>query len=447
MTMSQPQQKLECIVPRYMESFRCTGSACEDDCCHHWRINIDQVTYKKVKNSLDCSKADRERFRQGIKRNRAAGHGKGDYASIALKADGSCPFQDTDKLCFIHRRFGEDHLSQVCQTYPRKLNQLGHRLEVTATLSCPVAARGCLLEENAMELVMVDLARHANPRLLHAARMPAGQSDPFLAYLDEIREVILHLLSERRYPLSSRLFFATFFVNRLERFFRPGATGFSGDVLAAEIDLLAYPANLARLHQEFESLEPSIALPMSIIQTMLLNRAARARSVFEELLWRVWETYGRKGEVNDFLNVKNTNGEVQVAAGLMLDCYRQRRDGLQAAFGARIDLYFENYCRNDWLGHWYPRSTSLLEHMQQLLLRLAVLRFMFHSHPELTPLCDSQNLETELVRDVLDRVAVEVFYKFSRGIEHDKTLLPQVQKALNEQEMESFAHSVLLIKF
>lgn len=441
--MPQPQSKLECIVPRYMESFRCTGSACEDDCCHHWRIGIDQTTYKKVKNSMDCSRADRETFRQGIKRNRAAGHGKGDYASIALKTDGSCPFQETDKLCAIHRRFGEDHLSQVCQTYPRKVNQLGHRLELTATLSCPVAARGCLLEEGAMDLVMVDPARHANPRLLHAARMPAGQADPFQAYLDDIREVMLHLLGDRHFPLSSRLFFAAFFANRLESFFRPGATEFSEETLAAEVDLLGDPANLTRLHREFEALEPTIALPMSIIQTMLMYRAGRARSVFEGLLWRVWGTYGGDGK----LTVTNRAAALQVDASLMLEQYRQRRDRLQAAFGARLDLYFENYCRNYWFGQWYTGSASLLAHAQNLLVRVAVLRFLLFSHPDLADLCEKENLAGEAARTALDRAAVEVFYKFSRGIEHDNRLLQQVQGALKEQGLESFAHSVLLIKF
>jgi len=441
--MSQPQQKLECIVPRYLEAFRCTGSACDDDCCHHWRIGIDQITYKKVKNSMDCSRVDRERFRQGIKRNRAAGPGKGDYASIALKADGSCPFQETDKLCVIHRRFGEDHLSQVCQTYPRKVNQLGHRLEVTATLSCPVAARGCLLEEGAMDLVMVDPARHANPRLLHVARMPAGQADPFQAYLDDIRDVMLHLLGNRLFPLSSRLFFATFFANRLKSFLRPGMTAFSEEALAAEVDLLGNHGNLNRLHQEFEALEPAIALPMSIIQTMLLYRAGRARSVFEGLLWRVWGIYGGDGR----LTVMNKDAAIQVDASQMIEQYRQRRDRLQAVFGPRIDLYFENYCRNYWFGQWYTSSASLLEHAQNLQVRVAVLRFLLFSHPSLTDLCGEKNLAVEEAQATLDRVAVEVFYKFSRGIEHDNCLLQQVQNALMEQGLVSFAHTVLLAKF
>ena len=37
---------------RYMSEFQCLGGSCEDTCCGHWRIDIDEPHYRKLEGVL-----------------------------------------------------------------------------------------------------------------------------------------------------------------------------------------------------------------------------------------------------------------------------------------------------------------------------------------------------------------------------------------------------------
>jgi lysine-N-methylase len=37
------------LIPQYMKKFQCIGISCEDNCCYGWKVNIDEITYKKYK--------------------------------------------------------------------------------------------------------------------------------------------------------------------------------------------------------------------------------------------------------------------------------------------------------------------------------------------------------------------------------------------------------------
>ena len=84
-----------------------------------------------------------------------------------------------------------------------------------------------------------------------------------------------------------------------------------------------------------------------------------------------------------------------------------RRRRRTARAGARLDQIFENYCKQFWVREWYVDSVDLYTQLQQLLVRVAVLRFLLVSHP-------SEDLE---------KAAVEVVYSMTRGVEHHSEFL------------------------
>jgi lysine-N-methylase len=89
---------------------------------------------------------------------------------------GACPFLQTDKLCMIQGKMGENALSKVCTTYPRHAGGVSGRQIEVATLSCPEAARLCLLDPQAMKLGEIkissadQLSLAAKPRNLSPIR-------------------------------------------------------------------------------------------------------------------------------------------------------------------------------------------------------------------------------------------------------------------------------------
>jgi hypothetical protein len=95
---------------------------------------------------------------------------------------------------------------------------------------------------------------------------------------------------------------------------------------------------------------------------------------------------------------------------------------------------------NYFLQDWYTSSPNLAVHTQNLLLRLAILRFLLLCHPNVAP------ASSEIDEQVLDRAAVEVFYKFSRGVEHSPPFLRQIEKDFQEKA-GSLAQAMFLAKF
>ena len=141
--MDQGPLERQGIALKYMTEFSCTGGRCEANCCSTpWGIHIDRKHYNRLKEAMSHSRADRERFRHALRRNRSEDGTAFSFARI-VPENGRCPFLEPGGLCEIQRRFGESMLSQVCRTYPRLLAWHGRRLEVSGTLSCPEAARRC----------------------------------------------------------------------------------------------------------------------------------------------------------------------------------------------------------------------------------------------------------------------------------------------------------------
>jgi lysine-N-methylase len=59
---------------------------------------------------------------------------------LAQRSDGTCVFQDADKLCRIHKRFGYDAKPHVCRMAPLQLIPLENVAYVTLRRYCPSAA-------------------------------------------------------------------------------------------------------------------------------------------------------------------------------------------------------------------------------------------------------------------------------------------------------------------
>ncbi len=116
------------VIKAY-KKFECIASGCGDSCCDGWRIDIDENSaylYKKHTGEL------KEMIEQNLLKDEKGYH-------FRLK-DGHCPFLNKEKLCDIYRCMGKDALSQVCTSFPRKMNIYGNSMDVFLNMSCPRAA-------------------------------------------------------------------------------------------------------------------------------------------------------------------------------------------------------------------------------------------------------------------------------------------------------------------
>ena len=137
------------ISPRYLSDFRCIGPDCEDTCCGpDWGVPVDAGSRKRLKLLTDTDPKARRRLADGI----IAPRKKGKFARLGKGEDGNCYFLDHDRLCWLQKGYGTPGLPSGCNDYPRQFTYYRDRLEVAATLSCPEAARRCLLGRDAMQL-------------------------------------------------------------------------------------------------------------------------------------------------------------------------------------------------------------------------------------------------------------------------------------------------------
>lgn len=118
-------------MPAMYEEFHCLGGDCPDNCCCiGWEVSIDEETaarYRALEGPL------------GDKLRETMVEADGEMQFPLTK--GSCPFLDGDRLCSLHREYGEEFLCRTCREYPRFTNEYGELIERGLSFSCPEAAQ------------------------------------------------------------------------------------------------------------------------------------------------------------------------------------------------------------------------------------------------------------------------------------------------------------------
>lgn len=128
---------MKVLKPFYYDDFKCIGGECIDNCCgSNWRIDIDEKTYKKYKK---LKGEWGKKIDSNISRNRSNPNYL-KYGKINLK-NNKCSLLSENGLCTIHGSLGEDYLCNTCRVYPRSINKYGEIYERNLSISCPEVAR------------------------------------------------------------------------------------------------------------------------------------------------------------------------------------------------------------------------------------------------------------------------------------------------------------------
>lgn len=128
---------MKVLKPFYYDNFKCIGGQCIDNCCsNNWKICIDEKTYKKYKKLKgELGK----KINSNISRIRSNTNYL-QYGKINLNSS-KCSLLSEDGLCTIHGELGEDYLCNTCRRYPRLIIKYGEIYERNLSISCPEVAR------------------------------------------------------------------------------------------------------------------------------------------------------------------------------------------------------------------------------------------------------------------------------------------------------------------
>jgi lysine-N-methylase len=412
--MAKPPRRV--IALRYMTRFQCLGGDCEDTCCRTWTVSIDQSHYHKLKRLM---KPERALFDATFALNPPAERTRDAYATIQMsKADNHCPLLSDDKTCSLHRRYGEPVLPDICSFYPRFLNEVGPRLELSGSMSCPEVARQALLHTDGVELVEVE------PELLGRAMSSHSVLPADVPLVDEVRGTMLMLLGRNEYPMASRLFFLACLAKQA------AAPLDAGDLerLIVATGSSVEPAVLDRLHEQLRAHE----LPSTPLCLALLNQLARlwgaAQPSLRDEIDRVLDSYVAEGTV-----AKDGN-QVTLRADFFAS-YARRRAALSPALAEHLESVIHNYAASYCMRELHLRKKSFEAHVLELLLRVSLLRFLILSEPSV--LSD---------RTRLDARVVSLVYQVSRAIDHRAAVSDAILEGMHEllPSLDAIAGLVLI---
>ena len=184
------------LRPAYYDDFHCLAADCRFSCCKAWRISFDKKDYLSLKRQKGTEDLN-NRLEQGVRRLRDK---ESNYYGEFDMSGGDCPLLREDGLCALQIEKDHAALPQVCRAFPRAMAYLPEYLERSLSPAC----------EGVLELLWnlpdgVDFVSDPLPREEWKIYTYEESASPLWGSFEEIRELCVDILQDRRRPLPERL--------------------------------------------------------------------------------------------------------------------------------------------------------------------------------------------------------------------------------------------------
>jgi len=389
--------------PFYMQKFKCIGGDCEDSCCSGWKVVFEKKTTKGYLSAPHeevrlIAKASIKK----IKDNRSSAN----YSFVQLNAQGACPFQQADKLCLIQSRMGEKALSKTCSTYPQKQGVLDQGQVEGATLSCPEAARLCLLAPDAMQIEgrSHTLSFDANTPMLNDNQTP----------LDFLHSSAMGLLEDDRILPEE---FILIYSSALSLFLKNSDNAFSKESRFIEFSTLIrhVQRSLASVRTSALNDDPAIRFQIGKVMPLLIKRS-------REILIQN-KRFGA-AVIRCLEGLAVEKGDIAVSEKR----YTEAMKSLTKHEKDTLTLGFRNYLMNDLIINsvrYRSSGDAAFSALQGSAVRLCIFMFLV--------------LGAKAADDAVNiaEVLVEAVSSSARAFEHNSTLASQIAAHLDTFEKQS----------
>ncbi len=420
-------EKSALITPAYLERFHCLADQCEDHCCHGWRINVDKQHYQRLKYLYSADQNAEKTFNRCVALVEQAKRTVDCYATFNLNAHNECSFLDAQGLCFIQKQHGADCLPDGCRLYPRKQFYNGGRVEMYGALSCPEIARLCLLAEDAFDPVEKNAA--ISPQ--YVEYIPPNDASYYQKYNVEVRSWMIALLEKPTLSLSERLILCLYFAQGSVGFFHKTTVEDPGQSLQNLIETLNQPDKQQDIFNQFNAPMGRHVELMDLLLKLLSLMAAKpfAADIIHSCFGV--DIRGRR----EITTMRSPQTVYQL--------YQENVKTITSRYDKRITLFFTHYAMNFWLSNWFCRSDNLFIHFSRFAAEMALLKFMFFQHKDIIVLAGHNDID----ENKLDKAAVEVFYRYSRTVEHDSVLRAKMDVLIQEMLNEDLPLLLACIQF
>ena len=412
-------------APDYYSKFSCIGPRCEDTCCSgSWKINIDRDTYRQYQDSGHPVLGPL--FKLAVSKNTLPdANTNNNFGLMKMKPDGSCYFQQADKLCAIQGTLGAQALSDTCRLYPRYLNQFGARRENAIGISCPESARLILLNPQPMEFSLISPTSGVDDRPAICYRFPVnneGDSQQ-IEVLNDFRALIIAILQSRSLSLGARVMTLGFLLEEANQIVNSAQFAHAAElspILSDFAGMLAYPA---QIEAQFAQIQANIPRKLALMTELI------AKSLM----------VGAAPRLNECLRaaVEGLEANPTGAAasdGDLLSQYHQNYQNFYLPFFQERTHIFENYLVNQVITRLFPFTRgSYLDLYREMVFNLSILQVLLVGMA-----ARHKGLDEEKV--------VQLFQSFARKSDHNSSYLKNLIESIAPGEHDSFVHVMWLLQ-
>ncbi len=430
-------------TPDYFRDFKCLGDDCPDTCCQHWEVKLDRSHYHLLQEKMAQDEHEKELFRNYIHINEQPVTGDHDYAFIRMTNEGKCPMLSEDELCRLHDRYGIVPLGDVCAFYPRVISRCGTNMELSGALSCPEVARLCLLSEQPIKLTRFNTSQLPRSRNYPIQReLPQNPFDYYAENFQQVRQGLLELAALEEVSLNVRLYALVKLAQQISTYYHRDCASNNSDRLERDWRQSMDAENLKNIQNYLEQDETSNPLALLVIRAVLEIKISQFPD--EKLSQIARHTFKNLG-------VDSVTSISEMPVEDMQLLYDSQRRLVSPAMNEKIERYFTRYLCNCLFREWYFTMPDTFTYMQMLLIRMAMLRFLFYSEPRLQSLLqeyeDSDSEGQSRLETELDSLAISLVYNFARAVDQNLSFLQLVYTAISEQDMFNFDYSLAFVKF
>ena len=431
-------------TPEYFREFQCLGGDCSDTCCQRWEVKLDRHHYGLLKEKMQTDEAEKALFDHYICINEQPVTGDHDYAMIKMNSDGMCPMLDASGLCSLHAKYGVEPLGDVCAFFPRVISRCEQDMELSGALSCPEVTRLCLQAKNPFKLTKFNTSSLPRAKEYPIQReLPNNPFDAYAQNFKKVRATMLQLLSKESYPLTTRLYALAGMANRISHYYHR-------DCVAQDIKSLDEDLNQCLHSEHMDSIVEFIQQDDSVNSIALIV----IRAILEIKVTQFPDEKLSQLALQAYKNYSSDKKRQSTISAIPIETLQTQYETfckqIPAVVMTRIDAYFTRYLANCFFREWFFTMPDTFTYIQMLIIRLAILRFLLLSQPELHHLVDEFRLADETkqqaLMDELDGLAVHLVYNFARSVDQNLSFLQNIYAAVSEQQMINFDYSLAFVR-
>lgn len=401
------------LKPNYYEKFNCIANECEEHCCAGWRVNIDKGTfnkYRKLNNKFGIY------INKHVKRNRKNTN-DGDYAKIKLNEMDLCPMLDGNGMCNIQNNFGAEYLSHTCKSYPRNVSKYNDIYELSLTISCPEVARKILLNEDPILFEYSENKSSKDEKSLFKEYIKSDEDLYNLIW--EIRSACIAIIQYREIEIWKRIIFIAMMCDKIQ-------TNLDKDLVEESYLIIDDYRNRIlnkNIVESLDSIDSTTNVKLPIVKSIIQER--NRIGMINKMFKRICVIFD---EVMD--------SGIDDSIDMITEKYTEIDNVYYREFIKYNEYIIENYLVYNIFNNFMRviDTKEIYKEIVKLVINYSMIRILLTGklayHKEKIT---KQNL-------------IEVFYSFSRTIEHNENFLNDTYEDMKKMGYDKLAYVVILIK-